>query len=191
MTNVQLVPATQNDGEERSIPDAGDFSRRLYLDDLQVGQRFQSHWYLIEAEEIKRFASHFDPQPFHLDEEAARKSFFGGLAASGWHTGAVAMKLLAEDGYPLADGIIGLGAEIFWPRPTRPGDFLRLESEVVEICPSKSKPNQAVVVIEITMLNQNSESVFNARAKLLAFGRDCRVARPTDRDLASPIAVSI
>src|SRR5437870_6478256 len=107
--------------------------QQLYLDDLHVGQRFTSGSYLLEAARIKEFAAEFDPQPFHLDQVAAEASVFRGLAASGWHTAAVAMRLLVTGGLPFANGIIGLGGEIAWPRPTRPGGTLRVESEILEI----------------------------------------------------------
>src|SRR5580704_7364572 len=99
---------------------------RLYLDDLHVGQRFTSGTYLMEESRIKEFAAEFDPQPFHLDEAAAQASVFKGLAASGWHTAAAAMRLLVTGGLPLADGLIGFGGEVTWPRPTRAGDLLRV-----------------------------------------------------------------
>ena len=104
----------------------------LYLEDLQVGQRFVSGTHRIDEEQIRAFAEQFDPQPFHLDAEAAQGTLFGGLVASGWHTAAVTMRLLVESGLPIAGGIIGAGAEITWPGPTRPGDTLHVESEVVE-----------------------------------------------------------
>src|SRR5712664_3295836 len=113
---------------------------RLYLDDLQVGQRFTSGTYLMEEARIKEFAAEFDPQPFHLDESAAQASIFKGLAASGWHTAAVAMRLLVTGILPFANGIVGLGGEIAWPRPTSPGDIL-LEGEIVGMTPSQSKPD--------------------------------------------------
>src|ERR1700680_451207 len=94
----------------------------------------------MEAARIKEFAAEFDPQPFHLDDAAAKPSIFKGLAASGWHTAAVAMRLLVAGGLPFANGLLGLGGEIAWPRPTRPGDILHVESEIVEITPSRSKP---------------------------------------------------
>ena len=117
----------------------------LYLEDLQVGQRFTSDSFVITGERIKSFAQEFDPQPFHLDAAAAQDTVFRGLAASGWHTAAVAMKLLVTGGLPLGNGIIGLGGDLSWPKPTRPGDTVHVESEILEITPSKSKPNQAVV----------------------------------------------
>src|SRR5580658_1415582 len=105
--------------------DQADQTRRLlYLDDLQVGQRFTSGEYRVEEDRMKAFAAEFDPQPVHLDEQAGRASIFGGLAASGWYTAAVTMRLMVTGGVPFAAGIIGLGGEIAWPRPTRAGDVL-------------------------------------------------------------------
>ena len=143
----------------------------LYLEDLYVGQRFTSDTYRMDEERIKAFAAEFDPQPFHLDEAAAQATVFGGLSASGWHTAAVAMRLLVTGGLPLGNGIIGLGGELAWPKPTRPGDTLRVESEVVEILPSRSKPNQAIVKVKSTTLNQNGEPVHTFAAKVLVFKR--------------------
>jgi acyl dehydratase len=148
-----------------------DKSERLYLEDLEVGRKFNSDTYLVETPQITAFAAEFDPQPFHLDEAAAQASIFQGLAASGWHTAAVAMRLLVTGGLPLADGIIGLGGEIAWPKPTRPGDILHVESEIVEITPSRSKPRQAVVSIQSTMLNQYGDAVYIFKSKVLVFKR--------------------
>lgn len=144
---------------------------RLYLEDLHVGQRFTSGSYRMEEAGIKAFAAEFDPQPFHLDEAAAQASVFKGLSASGWHTAAVAMRLLVDGGIPFADGLIGFGGEIAWPRPTRPGDVLHIESEIVEIRPSKSKPGQGIVTVRNTMINQDGEAVYLLTAKLLVFRR--------------------
>jgi acyl dehydratase len=143
----------------------------LYLEDLHVGQRFTSGLYHMDESGIKAFAAEFDPQPFHLDEAVAQTSIFRGLSASGWHTAAVAMRLLVTGGLPLANGIIGLGGELAWPKPTRPGDTLRMESEIVEILPSRSKPNQAVVKVRSTALNQREEPVYVFTAKVLVFKR--------------------
>jgi len=140
---------------------------RLYLDDLYVGQRFTSGTYVMEAARIKEFAAEFDPQPFHLDETAAEASVFKTLVASGWHTAAVAMRLLVTGGLPLANGIVGFGGDFAWPRPTRPGDILRLEAEIVEITPSRSKPHQGIVIMRATMFNQDQEAVYVLTAKLL------------------------
>lgn len=143
----------------------------LYLEDLHVGQRFVSGVFEMDEARIKSFAAEFDPQPFHQDESAAAASVFRGLAASGWHTAAVVMRLLVTGGLPFAKGIIGLGGEISWPRPTRPGDVLRVESEIIEITPSRSKPNQAVVTVRNTAMNQRDEPVQIFTAKVLVFRR--------------------
>lgn len=149
---------------------AGPTTGHLYLEDLHVGQRFTSGSHRMDESSIKEFAAEFDPQPFHLDHAAAQTSVFRGLAASGWHTAAVAMRLLV-DGLPFANGIIGVGGEIAWPRPTRPGDTLHVESEIIEIVPSRSKPNQAFVTVKNTTLNQNGEPVYVFTVKLLSFKR--------------------
>jgi acyl dehydratase len=143
----------------------------LYLDDLSVGQGFTSGSFHMTEEKIKSFAAEFDPQPFHLDESAAKASVFGGLAASGWHTAAVAMRLLVDGGLPLGNGIIGLGGDLAWPKPTRPGDTLHVESEILEIVPSRSKPNQAIVRVRSTTLNQNGEAVHSFTSRCLVFKR--------------------
>jgi acyl dehydratase len=145
--------------------------RQLYLEDLHVGQRFVSGTYRITEDQIRAFALEFDPQPFHLDEAKANASIFAGLAASGWHTAAVAMRLLVTGGLPLGNGIIGLGGDLAWPRPTRPGDTLHVESEVMEIVPSRSKPNQAVVKVRSTTMNQEGEAVHVFTGKVLVFKR--------------------
>jgi len=145
--------------------------QRLYLEDFHVGQRFTSGVYQMDEERIKAFAAEFDPQPFHLDQSAAQATVFRGLAASGWHTAAVVMRLLVTGGLPIANGVIGLGGELTWPRPTRPGDTLRVESEILEITPSRSKPNQGIVVVRNTALNQRGEAVQVFTAKLLVFRR--------------------
>lgn len=146
-------------------------STGLYLEDLTVGQRFISGTHRIDEDRIRSFAEEFDPQPFHLDEGAARASIFNGLAASGWHTAAVAMRLLVDGGLPLGNGIIGLGGDLVWPKPTRPGDTLRVESEILEILPSRSRPNQAVVKVRNSTLNQNDEPVYVFTARILVFKR--------------------
>ena len=127
-------------------------AEKLYLEDLHVGQRFTSDTFVMTEERIKSFAEEFDPQPFHLDDAAAENTVFRGLAASGWHTAAVAMKLLVTGGLPLGNGIIGMGGDLAWPKPTRPGDAVHVESEILEITPSKSKPNQAIVRVRSTTL---------------------------------------
>jgi acyl dehydratase len=146
-------------------------SGNLYLDDLHVGQIFTSGSYVMEEARMKSFAAEFDPQPFHLDEAAANGSVFRGLAASGWHTAAASMRLMEDGELKIAGGLIGLGGEIVWPRPTRAGDTIRVSSEIVEIVPSRSKPNQGIVKVRNATLNQNGEEVQVFTAKLLVFKR--------------------
>jgi acyl dehydratase len=140
---------------------------KLYLEDLTVGQRFTSPSLTVTEDEIKTFAAQYDPQPFHLDDDAARRTLFGGLAASGWHTAAMTMRMLVDGGAPLAGGIIGGGGEIAWPRPTRPGDVLHVEGEVVEIIPSKSRPDRGMVLMRSETKNQNGEAVQISTMKLV------------------------
>jgi acyl dehydratase len=145
---------------------------KLYLEDLHVGQRFTSGFHRMKEQRMKEFAAEFDPQPFHVDETAAAQSIFKGLAASGWHTAAATMKLLVESDLVLAEGIVGFGGEINWPRPTRAGDVLHVECEVMEIVPSRSKPNQAVAKIRNTTMNQNGEVVQVFTASIIVFRRN-------------------
>jgi acyl dehydratase len=140
---------------------------RLYFDDLSIGQRFTSGTLTVTADEIKGYAAKYDPQPFHLDEAAADKTLFGGLAASGWHTAAMTMRMLVDGGVPLAGGIIGAGGEIAWPKPTRPDDVLHVESEVVEITPSRSRPDRGMVAMRSETKNQNGEAVQVMTMKLV------------------------
>jgi len=131
-----------------------------YLEDLEPGHKFVSGRLSVEAERIKSFAAEFDPQPFHLNEDSARDSFFNGLAASGWHTAAMTMRLLVESDFKPAGGIIGAGFDdMRWPRPVRAGDELHVESEVLEVRPSKSRPDQGLIKVRTTTLNQNNEPV--------------------------------
>jgi len=140
---------------------------KLYLEDLAVGQRFESATHEMTADAIKRFGAEFDPQPFHLDEEAAVDSLFGGLAASGWHTASVTMRLLVEGGAPIAGGVIGAGGEVTWPRPTRPGDVLQVTSEILEIKPSRSRPDRGMVTVRSETRNQKGETVQVMVSKLV------------------------
>jgi len=131
-----------------------------YLEDFEAGQKFGSGRLSVDAARIKSFAAEFDPQPFHLDEESARTTLFKGLAASGWHTAAMTMRLLVQSELEPAGGIIGAGFdEMRWPRPVRPDDELRVESEVLEVRASKSRPNQGLIKVRTTTLNQNGEPV--------------------------------
>lgn len=132
----------------------------LYLEDFEVGQAFTSGCMTVEQDDILRFAAEFDPQAFHLDPEAAKATFFGGLAASGWHTAALTMRLLVDSDFAPAGGIVGAGfEELIWPRPVRPGDQLRVESEVLGIRPSTSRPGQGMITVRGITLNQDRQPV--------------------------------
>lgn len=139
----------------------------LTLDDLRVGQRFESGAHALDEAQVRAFAELYDPQPFHLDEAAARGTLFGGLAASGWHTAAVTMRLLVGGGAPFAGGLIGAGAELTWPRPTRPGDVLRVFSEVMEVRPSRSRPDRGSVTLRSETRNARGEVVQVLVARLI------------------------
>jgi acyl dehydratase len=143
---------------------------RLYLEDLYAGQQFESGTHTVDVEQIKRFAREFDPQPFHIDGEAAKDSFFGSLAASGWHTAAITMRLLTES-VPLAGGLIGAKTEMTWPKPTWPGDTLHVESEILRVTPSQSKPDRGIVVMFSRTLDQNGDAVQTLRVTMLGFRR--------------------
>jgi acyl dehydratase len=133
---------------------------KRFLEDFAVGQTFGSGRLRLDKESITKFAHEFDPQPFHLDEAAAQDSFFDGLAASGWHTAAATMRLLVEGDLKPAGGIIGAGFDEFrWPRPVRPGDELRLESQVLDVRRSKSRPDLGLIKVRTTTLNQHGEAV--------------------------------
>jgi len=143
----------------------------LYLEDLRVGQRFASSEYALSEQQIKAFATEFDPQPFHLDNAAARNIIFRGLAASGWHTAGITMRLLVTGKMRFAAGTIGLGVEIEWPLPVRSGDRLHVESEITEISPSRTKPDRGVVTVRSVTFNQDGAEVQRLISKLLVFSR--------------------
>ena len=141
----------------------------LYLEDFHVGRRFVSTAHTLDAEQIKAFARQFDPQIFHLDEEAAKNTFFQGLAASGWHTAAITMSLLVKSGMPIAGGLIGAGGEVSWPRPTRPGDTLIVESEVLAVTPSRSRPERGMITVRSVTKNQNGEVVQDMTSRMMVW----------------------
>lgn len=149
-----------------TIPETGTATLR-YLDDLQAGDRFVSGEHSLDEAQITSFSAQFDPQPFHLNHEAAKTSLFGGLAASGWHTAAITMRLLVGGGLPLAAGIIGAGGEISWPKPTRPGDVLHVETEVVSVTPSRSRPDRGMVVVRSETRNQHGDVLQQSVYKLV------------------------
>lgn len=143
----------------------------LYLEDLNIGDQFKSHEYKITLDEIKAFAAQFDPQVFHLDEEKAKDHpIFQGIAASGWHTSSIVMRLWTEC-FPLADGLIGSEVNMRWPRPTRPNDILHVEVEITDIMPSKSKPDRGMVTYQTQAFNQNGDVLLNSSTKILVFKR--------------------
>ena len=139
----------------------------LHLEDLTVGRTWTTDSHELAVDEMVEFAGRYDPQPFHLDADAALGSLFGRLVASGWHTAAVTMRLLVESGPPVAGGLIGLGGDIAWPRPTLPGDVLRVVSEVLEARPSRSRPGSGLVTMENRTLNQRDEVVQTFRVTLV------------------------
>ena len=143
----------------------------LFLEDLAVGQRFTSAAATMDAAAIKDFATAWDPQPFHLDDDAASRTLFGGLSASGWHTAAMTMRLLVTSGLPLAGGIIGSGGELLWEKPVRPGDTLHVECEVLEIVPSRSRPDRGMVRISCLTRNQHGETVQSFTPRLVVSRR--------------------
>jgi acyl dehydratase len=146
-------------------PDGG--RAALYLEDLRLGQRFRSGTHRIDQEQIRAFAKQFDPQPFHLDAEAANDTLFEGLVASGWHTAAITMKLLVGGGLPIAGGIVGASAEITWLKPVRPGAVLQVESKILELRPSKSRPDRGVATVRSETRNQLGEVVQVLVAQLI------------------------
>jgi len=151
----------------------------LYLDDVFVGQTFETSRHHLDEAQIKAFAREFDPQPLHIDDEAARNSMLGGLSASGWHTAAITMKLMV--GTPVfRSGMIGLGAEIAWPRPVRPDDELRVIMKVTEVAPSRSRPDRGIVTMTCETLNQRGEVVQTLKPKAVMFRRGTG-RRPTDQ----------
>lgn len=146
-------------------PDSGKVV--LFLEDLQVGRRFVSGTHRIDEKQIRAFAEQFDPQPFHLDSQAAKTTLFEGLVASGWHTAAITMRLLVESGPPIAGGIVGAGAEIAWPSPVRPGAVLHVESEILELRPSRSRPDRGAATLRSETRDQFGEVVQVLVAKLV------------------------
>jgi acyl dehydratase len=148
-------------------PDHKRNAKALYFEDLHLGQRFVSGTHLIDESQIKAFARQFDPQPFHLDSEAAKSTFFGQLVASGWHTAAISMRLMVESGLPIAGGLVGAGAEISWPMPTSPGAVLQVVIEVVELKPSRSRPDRGMATVRSETRNQLGQVVQVLTARLV------------------------
>jgi acyl dehydratase len=141
---------------------------KYFLEDFAVGQTFATGKLRVDGDQIKSFAKQFDPQPYHLDEGAAQKSPFRGLAASGWHTAALTMRLLVDGDFKPAGGILGVGFDaLSWPKPVRPGDELHAKSEILEVRPSKSRPDRGTIRVRTTTYNQNDEPVQEFTGNLL------------------------
>jgi acyl dehydratase len=150
---------------------------KYYLEDFVVGQIFKSGRKRVDKNEIFAFAREFDPQPYHVDEKAAQQSVFGGLAASGWHTAAMTMRLMVDGEFRPAGGILGVGFdELSWPRAVRPGDELHVRSEILEVRPSKSRPDRGMIRVRNTTLNQNDEVVQEFTGNLLVPRRPSEAA---------------
>ncbi|HEX4024222.1 MAG TPA: MaoC family dehydratase [Steroidobacteraceae bacterium] len=150
-----------NDGSEAASV------RQQQIGELRIGQRFRTGTHTVTEEEIKVFAAQFDPQPFHLDHAAADASLFGGLVASGWHTAAITMRLLVDSGPVLAGGTVGLGADISWLHPVRPGDVLHVEGELLDMAPSRSRPERTRVTMRSETCNQRGTVVQVSIARML------------------------
>ena len=142
-----------------------------YLDDLSPGMRFTAGPITLTEEAIIAFAKEFDPQSFHTDPEAAKTTFFKGHVASGWQTAGVTMRMLVDGAMPFAGGSIGLGVELSWPKPVRPGDALSVVLEIIDITPSSSKPGRAVATLKTTTTNQNGDIVQVMTSKNIVFKR--------------------
>jgi acyl dehydratase len=143
----------------------------LWLEDVEVGSKFRTAEYKVTREDVIEFARKYDPQPFHMSESTAEGTFFNGLAASGWHTAAITMRLLVTSGIPIATGIIGASVDLAWPSPTRPGDILRVELTVTEVRSSKSNPSRGFVTTVYDTLNQHGSARQHTTAKLLVFAK--------------------
>jgi acyl dehydratase len=143
----------------------------VYFEDLAPGLTFTSTAVTVSAADIKAFAAQFDPQPFHLDEAAADASFFRGLAASGWHTAALGMRLMVTSGPKLAAGYIGAGGEIAWKQPVYAGDTLVLRGEFIELKPSRSRADRGMAVVRCQVFNQREELVQVMTAQVVVVRR--------------------
>ena len=144
----------------------------LYLEDLKTGDRFTSRQYEMTLDEIKAFAGQYDPQEFHLDEEKAKEHpIFQGIAASGWHTSAVTMRLWTEC-FPVVYGLIGSESSLRWPRPARVGDLLHVEVEIVSVVPSKTKNDRGIVTYVNQTFNQKGELLLVSTTKIVVFSRN-------------------
>ncbi|MBS0266174.1 MAG: MaoC family dehydratase [Planctomycetes bacterium] len=155
-----------------------------YLEDFQAGESYCSRSVTLDADMIKAFASEFDPQPQHLDEQQAQHGFFGGLVASGWHTAALTIRLIVDSDLGIAGGMIGKELEDFqWYRPVRPGDTLHVEFEVLEVRRLLTRRRQGVLRLKIATLNQHGSPVLTLIANLVV---PCRPEGANDSANESP-----
>ena len=141
----------------------------IWFEDIEIGKETEYGSYEVTREEVLEFARKYDPQPFHLSDEAAAKTHFGRIAASGWHTAGITMSLLVKSGMPISGGLIGAGGEIEWPRPVRPGDVLQVESEVLAVVPSRSRPERGMITVKSVTKNQRGEVVQTLTSKMLVW----------------------
>ena len=162
----------------------------MYLEDLSVGDQFTSGEHAMDEAQIINFATQFDPQPFHLDDTAARATLFGGLAASGWHTAAITMRLQVTSGLPIAGGIVGAGGELSWPRPTRPTDVLHVVSEVLQMAPSKSKPDRGMVTVRSETRNQHGDVLQTSTVRIVVRRRPQAMPATTAATAAATTAAT-
>ena len=144
----------------------------LYFEDLELGKQYRSDELTVTQEAIVEYAALYDPQPFHLDPEAAKASVFGELVASGWHTAALTMRLRVTSPLRLAGGWIGMGVEYLkWPKPVRPGDTLQAAMEIIEKRESASNPTRGIIRVRTTTFNQHGDVVFETVSVQLAIRR--------------------
>jgi acyl dehydratase len=174
-----------------SAPPATPDQPPLYLDDLEIGRLFTSAEHSMDEAQIKAFATQFDPQPFHLDDAAARSTLFGGLAASGWHTAAITMRLMVTSGLPIEGGIVGAGGELSWPRPTRATDVLHVVSEVVQVTPSRSKPDRGMVAVRSETRNQHGDVLQISTMRIVVPRKPGSPADPTGAAAGGPGAAAL
>ena len=144
---------------------------KLWIEDIEVGSAFRTGEYGVTREDVIDFARKYDPQPFHLSETAADRTFFEGLAASGWHTAAITMRLVVTSGPPIATGIIGASVDLTWPSPTRVGDVLHVELSVADVGSSRTNPSRGFITVIYDTVNQHGDVRQHTTAKLLAFTR--------------------
>ena len=144
-----------------------------YFEDFKAGDTFGGGSLDVSQDEIIAYARRFDPQPFHTDPETAKKTLFGELVASGWHTASMTMSLFATSDIRIVNGVIGGGVEqLSWPRPVRPGDRLTVRSEILETRPSRSKPDRGMIRVRVETLNQNGEVVQSFIGQLVVLKRN-------------------